>query len=267
MVCPYRREGASNPEPGMRKPFIAGNWKMFNDLASARKLAADMVRLFSGVEQVEIAVCPTFVHLQAVREEIRDSNIALGAQDCYWQDNGPYTGEISVPMLADMGCRYVIVGHSERRHTLGESDELINNKVRKALSGGLCPILCVGETLAERERGVTEQVVTKHIATGLAHVTAEEARRVTIAYEPVWAIGTGVNATPKQANDVHVLIRKLLTEKFGPDVAGEIRIQYGGSVKPDNIKSLMAQHEIDGALVGGASLKAETFEKIVKYYA
>jgi len=250
----------------MRKPLIAGNWKMNNDLASARKLASDLVQCLAGVEQVEVAVCPAFVHLQAVSEVLKDTNIALGAQDCYWQDNGAYTGEVSAWMLADVGCKYIIIGHSERRHTLGEGDELINQKTLKVLEAGLSPVLCVGETLAERERGVTEQVVTRHITTGLAHVNPEHARRIVIAYEPVWAIGTGVNATPKQANDVHVLIRRLLAQKFGPEIAGDIRIQYGGSVRTDNIKSLMSQSEIDGALVGGASLKADGFEKIVKYY-
>jgi triosephosphate isomerase len=250
----------------MRKPLIAGNWKMNNDLASARKLASDLVQAFAGVEQVEVAVCPAYVHLHAIAEILKDSPIALGAQDCYWQDNGAYTGEVSASMLADVGCKYVIVGHSERRHTLGEGDELINRKTLKVVESGLSPILCVGETLAERERGVTEQVVTRHITTGLAHIKEEHARRIVIAYEPVWAIGTGVNATPKQANDVHALIRRLLAQKFGPEIASEIRIQYGGSVKPDNIKSLMSQPEIDGALVGGASLKVDSFEKIVKYF-
>jgi triosephosphate isomerase len=239
---------------------------MNNDVASARKLAGELVQCLAGVDLVEVVVCPSYVHLQAVGETLKDSNIALGAQDSYWQDNGPYTGEVSAAMLADVGCRYVIIGHSERRHTLGEGDELINQKTLKVLETGLSPILCVGETLAERERGVTEQVVTRHITTGLARVNPEHARRIVIAYEPVWAIGTGVNATPKQANDVHVLIRRLLAQKFGPEVAGDMRIQYGGSVKPDNIKSLMSQSEIDGALVGGASLKADSFEKIVKYY-
>jgi len=239
---------------------------MNNDLASARKLAFDLVQCLAGVEQVEVAVCPAFVHLQAVGEVLKDTNIALGAQDCYWQDNGAYTGEVSASMLADVGCKHIIIGHSERRHTLGEGDELINQKVLKVLGVGLGPILCVGETLAERERGVTEQVVTRHITTGLAHVNPEHASRIVIAYEPVWAIGTGVNATPKQANDVHALIRRLLAQKFGPEVAADLRIQYGGSVRPDNIKSLMSQPEIDGALVGGASLKADGFEKIVKYY-
>jgi triosephosphate isomerase len=250
----------------MRKPLIAGNWKMNNDLASARKLALDLVQALAGVEQVEVAVCPSFVHLTAVRDALKDSQIALGAQDGYWQDNGAYTGEVSVSMLADAGCKYVIIGHSERRHTLGEVDELINRKALKVLELGLNLILCVGETLAERERGVTEQVVTRHITTGLAHANPEHARRIVIAYEPVWAIGTGVNATPKQANDVHVLIRRLLAQKFSPEIASDIRIQYGGSVKPDNIKSLMTQPEIDGALVGSASLKTDTFEKIVKYF-
>ena len=251
----------------MKRPLIAGNWKMNNDLASARKLAADMVGLLAGVEQVEIAVCPAFVHLQAVAEEIKDSNIALGAQDCYWQGDGAFTGEISAAMLADVGCEHVIIGHSERRHVMGEGDELINWKVCRVLSDGLRPILCVGETLDERERGITEPVVTRHVTAGLLNLSAEEVRRVTIAYEPVWAIGTGKTATPEQANDVHALIRGILTEKFGSDVAAEIRIQYGGSVKPDNVKGLMAQPQIDGALVGGASLKADDFEKIVKYYA
>lgn len=250
----------------MRRPLMAGNWKMNNDLVSARKLAADLVQALGGVEQVEVVLCPTFVHLQAVMEQIKNSGIALGAQNCYCEASGAYTGEVSAAMLADIGCKYVIIGHSERRHVIGEDDGLINRKVLNALAEGLRPILCVGETLQEREDGVTEKVVTRHITSGLAGVSPEDGRRVTIAYEPVWAIGTGMTATPGQANDVHALIRGLLSERFGPEVAAEMRIQYGGSVKPDNVKDLMGQPEIDGALVGGASLKAESFEKIVKYY-
>jgi len=249
----------------MKKPLIAGNWKMNLNLQAAVELAADTAKRVADVTDVEVAVCPTFVHLAQVGHALKASNIALGAQNCYFEEEGAYTGEISTAMLIEAGCKYVIIGHSERRHIFGEADDLINAKVLKALSAGLRPILCVGETLDERKGEVTEKVVTKHVIEGLRDVSEKDASRLVVAYEPVWAIGTGVNATPEQAEQVHELIRGLLRERFGEEAATAIRIQYGGSVKPDNVAVLMAMPEIDGALVGGASLKADSFEKLVRY--
>ena len=249
----------------MRKPFVAGNWKMNMNLRSSAELAGELAKRLADVTDVEVAVCPTFVHLAEVARVLKGKNIALGAQDCYFEDDGAYTGEISTAMLLDAGCKYVVLGHSERRHIIGETDELINRKVLKALESGLRAILCVGETLDERKSGVTEKVVARHVTEGLKDVPDGSAKEVVVAYEPVWAIGTGVNATPEQAEEVHELIRGLLEKRFGAEAAREIRIQYGGSVKPDNVASLMAMQEIDGALVGGASLKADSFEKIVRY--
>jgi triosephosphate isomerase len=248
-----------------RRQFIAGNWKMNMTLRSAAELAAGLVKRLADVTDVEVAVCPAFVHLAEVSLALKNSRIALGAQDCYFEEDGAFTGEISMAMLLDAGCRYVIIGHSERRHVIGETDALVNKKVLKALAAGLRPILCVGETLDERKKSVTEKIVTRHVNEGLKDVPAAKATEVVIAYEPVWAIGTGVNATPEQANEVHVLIRGLLKERFGAESAQAIRIQYGGSVKAENAASLLTMPEIDGALVGGASLKADSFEKIVRY--
>jgi triosephosphate isomerase len=249
-----------------RKSFVAGNWKMNTDGHSGVKLAEDVV---SGCEEtaggkVDVAVCPPFVYLQQVGKALSSSRVALGAQDIYFEQKGAFTGEISAAMLKDVGCTYAICGHSERRHVIGETDELINKKVHAAILGGLLPILCVGELIGERKANKTTEVVTRQLKKGLAGLGAEKMSAVTIAYEPVWAIGTGLTATPQQAQEVHALIRGLLVEMYGRKLAGEIRIQYGGSVKPDNAGELMAQEDVDGLLVGGASLKADDFVAIVK---
>lgn len=249
----------------MRTPIIAGNWKLNKTRAEAGALARQVVAGVKQVKDIEIVLCPPYTALEAVRDAIQSSPVMLGAQDLYWEASGAFTGEVSGPMLADAGCRYVIIGHSERRQYFGEINETVNRKVKAALGAGLLPIVCVGETLPEREAGKVEAVVSEHVRQGLAGVPAADLAKVVVAYEPVWAIGTGKTATPEQAQEVHRLIRRLLTELAGPDVAGAIRIQYGGSVKPDNIKQLMSQPDIDGALVGGASLLADSFLALVRY--
>lgn len=247
-----------------RKKFVAGNWKMNTTQASGVELAKALVKEVGNLDAVDIAVCPPFVYLAAVAEAVKGSRIAVGAQNLYFENEGAFTGEISSSMLKDVGCKYVILGHSERRHLLGESDELINRKNLKALSAGLLPIFCVGELLEERNAGKTNDVVRRQVQIGMEGINAQDALKVTIAYEPVWAIGTGVTATPQQAQDVHAFIRGLLKDKYGIEVANAIRIQYGGSVKPGNAKELLGQADIDGALVGGASLKAADFVGIIK---
>jgi triosephosphate isomerase len=250
----------------MRKPFVAGNWKMNTNSRTSVELVK---RIASGSaetagQSVTVAVCPPFVYLQAVAQALSSSNIAVGAQDIYSEPEGAFTGEISSAMLKDVGCSYCLCGHSERRHIIGESDELINKKVTAAIGGGLLPILCVGELLEEREASQTNEVVTRHVKEGLAGLSAEKLQAVTVAYEPVWAIGTGRTATPEQAQEVHDFIRKLLAQMYDGRLAEEIRILYGGSVKPGNAADLMAQKDIDGLLVGGASLKAEDFLAIIQ---
>ena len=248
----------------MRKPFIAGNWKMNTNRQSAVDLASGLAEQLRDVESVDIAVCPPFAYLQTVANALGASNIALGAQDVYFEPNGAYTGEISCEMLKDVCCTYVIVGHSERRHVIGETDELINKKLSAAISGGLLPILCVGELLEEREAGKTEAVVTRQIKAGLAGFVADKVLAVTVAYEPVWAIGTGVTATAGQAQEVHAMIRRLLADMYDKSIADQIRIQYGGSAKPANTAELMAGADVDGLLVGGASLKVDSFAEMIK---
>lgn len=250
----------------MRKPFVAGNWKMNTDCRSGVDLAKAVVDGSSGLVEnnVDVAVIPPFVYLSSVGQAISSGHVALGAQDVYFEAKGAFTGEISPAMLKDVGCTYVLCGHSERRHVLGESDELINKKLTASLSGGLLPILCVGELLEERDASQTEQVVERQIRAGLAGLNADKASAVTIAYEPVWAIGTGRTATREQAQEVHAFIRKLLAGMYDTSVAQEMRILYGGSVKPDNAKELMGQEDVDGCLVGGASLKADDFMQIIE---
>jgi triosephosphate isomerase len=250
----------------MRKPFVAGNWKMCTNSHTSVELAR---RIASGSAEaaghsVTVAVCPPFVYLQAVTRALAASSIAVGAQDMYFEPDGAFTGEISASMLKDIGCTYCLCGHSERRHVIGETDELVNKKVAAAISGGLLPILCVGERLAERQASQTEKVVTRQLENGLAGLSDEKLSAVTIAYEPVWAIGTGVTATPGQAQEVHDFIRKLLDRTYNDQLAEEIRILYGGSVKPSNAAELMGQPDVDGLLVGGASLKADDFLAIVQ---
>ena len=248
----------------MRKSLVAGNWKMNLDERRSRELAAQLKSRLGRLNDVAVAVCPPFVYLKAVGEVLAGSQISLGAQNMSAEPEGAFTGEVSGTMLLDVGCRHVILGHSERRHVLGESDEVIHAKVLKALQLGLKPIVCVGETLEQRRAGRTEQVVAAQVRSALRGVESGQAPDLTIAYEPVWAIGTGVNATPQQAQDVHAMIRSLMAELFGPSAAANLVIQYGGSVKPDNAAELMSMPDVDGALVGGASLKAESFVPIVE---
>jgi triosephosphate isomerase len=250
----------------MRKPFVAGNWKMNNDSRSSVELAKAVVVGSVGLarDKITVAVLPPFVYLPSVVQAVSSSGVAVGAQDLYFEPKGAFTGEISPAMLKDVGCTYVLCGHSERRHVICESDELVGKKVAAAISGGLLPILCVGELLEERDSMQTETVVGRHMKTGLAGLSREKMSAVTIAYEPVWAIGTGRTATPQQAQEVHAFIRKLLAGMYGIELAQETRILYGGSVKADNAKELMAQKDVDGLLVGGASLKADEFVRIIQ---
>jgi triosephosphate isomerase len=247
-----------------RKIFVAGNWKMNTFGPSAVELATAVRKELGSISGVDVALCPPFVYLSAVAKAIAGSNIALGAQNMFYENNGAFTGEISGAMLKDVGCRYVILGHSERRHVLGESDETINRKVVKAIADGLDVIFCVGELLAEREAGKTVEVVTRQFKVGLEGISQADAAKITVAYEPVWAIGTGKTATPEQAQEVHAMVRGLIKEKFGAETAGTMRIQYGGSVKGSNAAQLLGQPDVDGALVGGAALKAEDFVAIAK---
>ena len=246
----------------MRKKVIAGNWKMNKDIAESAQLLEELkkTQLAAGVTAI---VCPPYTSLTEAAKILNGSAIKLGAQDVSVNDDGAYTGEISIRMLKSAGCAYVIVGHSERRQYFKESDELINAKVKKVLANGLTPIICVGEMLQEREGGITEKVVSTQVKGVMAGIPAEDAVKVIIAYEPVWAIGTGKTASPAQAQEVHKLIRSLLTSLYSSDVAEKIITQYGGSVKPDNAKELLSQPDIDGALVGGACLKADSFAAIV----
>jgi triosephosphate isomerase (TIM) len=247
-----------------RRPFIAGNWKMNTRRSSAVELARAVVAGVGKSDKVEVAVCPPAAYLSIVADAVAGSPVELGAQNLYAANDGAYTGEVNAAMLTDVGCRYVILGHSERRQLLGETDELVSKKMQAALAGNLIPIVCVGETQAEREAGKTEKVVETQVRGSLAGLDEVRAAAIVLAYEPVWAIGTGLTATPAQAEAVHAMIRQLLGEMFTPEIAGQIRIQYGGSVKPNNAAELMGQENIDGALVGGASLQAADFLAIIK---
>jgi triosephosphate isomerase (TIM) len=247
----------------MRRPFIAGNWKMTQNRASAVALAEGMANGAAKIEGVDLAVCPPSCYLDAVGRAIAGSKVALGAQNMYHEKDGAFTGELSAAMLRDLGCTYVILGHSERRHILGETDAAINKKVHAALAAQLLPIVCVGELLSEREAGQTLTVIRRQFEGSLAGVSPEQIKSVVIAYEPVWAIGTGKVATPQQAEDVHLALRKIIAERYNGPIAEVVRIQYGGSVKPDNAAELLKQPNIDGALVGGASLKIDLFLGIV----
>lgn len=246
-----------------RKPIIVGNWKLHKNLSESLELATAIKNVLGGLSHVEAGVAPTFVALSSVAKRIEGSHLILAAQDCYHEDQGAFTGEISPPLLADVGCTHVIVGHSERRQFFGETDDSVNHKVRAVFRHGMTPILCIGEQLSEREAGQTFAVVERQLRGGLRQVPADQAGRMVLAYEPVWAIGTGKVATTGQAQEVHAFLRATLTDLYG-EVAQSIRIQYGGSVKPDNIAGLMAQTDIDGALVGGASLKADSFVAILR---
>ena len=248
----------------MRRPFIAGNWKMNLDRAAAVDLAKGLADATADIADIEIAVCPPSIYLEAVAAVVKGSRVGLGGQDMYFEAKGAFTGEISAAMLLDIGCQYVILGHSERRHVFGETDESVNKKTKVALEAGLTPIVCVGETLPQRENGETLDVIRGQFNGSLAGLSDEQMKKIVIAYEPVWAIGTGKTATPQQAEEVHLDLRKIMESCYNSEVAESVRIQYGGSVKPDNAAELLGQPNIDGALVGGASLKVDMFVGIIE---
>ncbi|HVH70029.1 MAG TPA: triose-phosphate isomerase [Candidatus Dormibacteraeota bacterium] len=248
-----------------RRRVIAGNWKMFKTQTETRAFFSAFAPLVAGSKHCDIVIAPPFTAISAAVESVKNTNIAISAQDVYWEKEGAFTGEISAGMLVEAGCRYVIIGHSERRQLFGETDESVAKKTKAALGRNLIPIVCVGETLAERESGQTHHVCKTQFYGGLGALTPEEFSRILIAYEPVWAIGTGRTATPEIAAEVHQFLRRCAAEKFSTAHASTLRILYGGSVKPDNIKGLMAQEELDGGLVGGASLDPKSFAAIVNF--
>lgn len=247
----------------MRRKIIAGNWKMNISPSESNTLITEIIQAVKDISTVDIILCPPYTALDAAGRALKGSALALGAQDMHWEEQGAFTGKISHDMLTDLGAGYVILGHSEQRSFFHETDENVNKKTKKALFTGLLPIICIGETLEERDAEKTEQVVEKQLRGALAEISAEDAARCIVAYEPVWAIGTGRNATPEQAQDVHAFLRKLLASMYSQNVADTIRIQYGGSMKPDNADGLLAKPDIDGGLIGGASLKAEAFAGII----
>ena len=248
----------------MRKKVIAGNWKMNNDLSESKNLISKLAEALAGKSvNCDVIVCPPFTSLSEASSLLKDTQIKLGAQNMYFEESGAYTGEVSASMLKSSGWEYDILCHSERRTIFGESDQVINKKIKKALASGLKPIFCVGETLEEREGNITNQVIERQVKEGLKDLSADDMKTIIVAYEPVWAIGTGKTATPAQAEDVHDFIRTQIKGLFNAEVADNIVIQYGGSVKPDNAKELLSQKDIDGALVGGACLKADSFMGII----
>jgi triosephosphate isomerase (TIM) len=247
-----------------RRPLIAGNWKMYKTVQEAAETASRIVQAVSGVENRDIMIAPPFIALSTVSEKLRGSRVALGAQNMHWEKEGAFTGEISASMLASAGCRHVIIGHSERRQYFGETDEFVNRKIKTAIKAGLIPVMCIGETEAERDSQKTFSVLDNQMRKGLQGFASEDVGALVFAYEPVWAIGTGKTATSKQAQEVHAFLRTLLGKMFDEAFASGIRILYGGSVKPGNIAELMSMPDVDGALVGGASLDAESFGQIVK---
>jgi triosephosphate isomerase len=248
----------------MRRKFVAGNWKMYTNRATARQLAADIVQGLGGDARVHVAVCPPYPYLELVSEVLKGSPVELGGQNVYCEKEGPFTGEVSPSMLMDVGCRWVILGHSERRHKLGETDPLINRKVLAALEAGLQPILCLGETLEDRHAERTKSVLRAQLTGGLVDLKPSDLGRLVLAYEPCWAIGTNQNATPELAQEVHAFLRTEIAGLFGEELAQELPIQYGGSVKPANAASLFHQPDVDGGLIGGASLNAADFLAIVR---
>ena len=248
----------------MRTPFVAGNWKLNKTSDEAVTLARGVIDALVGVSAVDVAICPPFTALERVSGVVEGSAVSLGAQNMYWEDEGAFTGEISAPMLLTCGCEYVILGHSERRQFFGETDETVNSRLKAALDAGLKPIVCVGESLEQREGHVTEQVVETQTVGAFDGLSADDVAGITLAYEPVWAIGTGLTATPEQAEAVHAFLRQVLSKLYCDDIAQAVRIQYGGSVKPDNAVDLFGQANIDGGLIGGASLEADSFAAIVK---
>jgi triosephosphate isomerase len=247
----------------MRRKIVAGNWKMNKTASEAAALIVGIKKEVAGITKVDVVVCPPFTDLKDAAAATAGSNVDLGAQNIHWEASGAFTGEISAAMLKDLGVTYVIIGHSERRQYFGETDETVNKRTKAALAAGLTPIVCVGETLSERDGGKMESVVVRQVKAGLADLGAD-LKKIVVAYEPVWAIGTGRTASPAQAQEVHALIRRTLAEISSGDVANSIRIQYGGSMKPDNAKELMSQPDIDGGLIGGAALKADSFAAIIK---
>jgi triosephosphate isomerase (TIM) len=248
-----------------RTPLIAGNWKMFKTCPEAVAEAKRLVAAVQGLTDRQAMIAPTFTALAPVHEVLKGSSISLGAQNLYWENEGAFTGEISAPMIVSAGCSHVIIGHSERRQYFGETDETVNKKTGAAIASGLIPVVCVGESEAERDANETFSVLDKQITKGLNTYLPENLATLVIAYEPIWAIGTGKTATPEIAQETHGFIRETIGKNFGGPLAESIRILYGGSVKPDNVDSLMAKPDIDGALVGGASLNAETFGKIIHF--
>jgi triosephosphate isomerase len=248
-----------------RKKLIAANWKMYKNPEQTKEFFRDFLPLISGHDRDEIVVCPPYVDLHAAIESATGTKIVIGAQNVYWKDEGAFTGEIAPQMLVAVGCTHVIIGHSERRQYFGETDDTVNLKLKAALEHGLTPIVCVGEVLEEREAGLTEDVLRRQCMRAFNALSAKKAAKLVVAYEPVWAIGTGKTATPEMAADAHVLIRGEAAKAFGDEFGDGLRILYGGSVKPENANALMSQEEIDGALVGGASLNAKSFAAIVKY--
>lgn len=249
----------------MRRPLIAGNWKMYKTSAEAADFVKNFLPLVAGVADRDIMIAPAFTALEAVAAALKGTSVGLGAQDVFWEAEGAFTGQVSPKMLAAAGCRYVIIGHSERRQFFAEIDDTVNRKIRAALKSGLIPVMCVGESEKQREAGQTFSILDKQVKDGLKSFVAAELGSLVIAYEPVWAIGTGKTATATQAEEAHAFIRSLINGLFGADLAGSVRILYGGSVKPENASELMAMADIDGALVGGASLNPDAFSKIVKF--
>lgn len=247
-----------------RRKFVAGNWKMNTTLEEAKELAKSVVATVGNVNDVDVAVCPPYTNLSAVAEILKGSSIKLGAQDVHWEAKGAFTGKVSCDMLKSVGVTYVIIGHSEQRQYFNETDETVNKKAKATLASGLLPIICVGETLDERKSGKMNAVIEKQTKGAFIGISASDASKCTIAYEPVWAIGTGETATPQQANDAHIFIRKIVEQLYGKEIANSLRIQYGGSMKPNNAKELLAQSDVDGGLIGGAALKASDFAGIVK---
>jgi triosephosphate isomerase len=245
--------------------MIAGNWKMFKTCTEAVEAAGQLAKLTSDITETDIMIAPTYTSLALVSEKVKGSNVNIGAQNLFWESQGAYTGEISAEMIVSTGCSHVIIGHSERRQYFGETDESVNKKINAAIKAKLVPVMCIGETGSERDKDQTFSVLDKQIKMGLEGFLSEDLKYLIIAYEPVWAIGTGKTATSGQAQEVHHFLRSLLKKNFGKNLAGSIRILYGGSVKPDNIAELMSMPDIDGALVGGASLDPETFSKIVHF--
>jgi len=249
----------------MRKKVIAANWKMYKTAAESRDFMSAFLPLVTGHTRDEIVICPTYINIPPVVDAAHGTSVLVGAQNMYWEKEGAYTGEISAAMIVGAGCSHVIIGHSERRQYFGETDDTVNRKLEVALEHGLSPICCVGEVIEEREANITEEVLRRQCTRAFRGISAKKAAKLIVAYEPVWAIGTGKTATPEIAEDAHLIIRGEAAKAFGDDFANGLRILYGGSVKPDNAKSLMSQPDIDGALVGGASLKPDSFAQIVKY--